>query len=71
MDLSIIFQERFILISVFIIIVLASTFLMIATWKNRTYMPKGLLIVVFVISAIIIVGALFALIFSISFGYNS
>lgn len=64
-------QERFVFVLIFMIIILASFFLLMATWKSRVNIPKNLTVTIILISTILIAGALFALIFSLSFGYNS
>jgi len=64
-------QERFVFVSIFMIIILASFFLLMATWKSRVNIPKSLTATIIIISTILISSALFALIFSLSFGYNS
>ena len=71
MDLWFMIKERSAFLSFFLIIVLLSVFLLVATWKNRTNIPKSLTAIITIISTIFIVASLIAMIFIISFGYNS
>lgn len=71
MDLWYVIKERYILLSILMIILLASLILMFTTWKNRSSMPKSLVGMVIVLSVFIFGLSLAALIFAISFGYNS
>lgn len=70
-DLWFMIQERFVFVLLFMIVILASLILLMATWKSRVNIPKSLTVTILVISTILIVSALFAMIFSLSFGYNS
>ncbi len=71
MDLWFIIKERFAFLSIFLIIILLSVFLLVAIRKNRTNIPKSLTVSVTIISIIFIIVSLTAMIFIISFGYNS
>ena len=71
MDLWIIIKQRYLLISIFILIILASLFLLISVWKNRFNIPKTLTIITVIICLLLIILSLFSLVFVISFGYNS
>lgn len=71
MDLWVLFKERYMLLSIFAIIILASLILMFATWKNRSNIPRSLVGVIIVLCTLILGLSLVALIFAISFGYNS
>ncbi len=71
MDLWFMIKERSTFLSFFLIIILLSVFLLVATWKNRTNIPKNLIAIITLISTIFIVVSLIAMIFIISFGYNS
>lgn len=71
MSLWFVVQDRLVLFGVFIAIILAAVFLSIATMKSRGNMPKSLVVTIFVICTIVIVLALFAIIFLASFGFNS
>lgn len=64
-------KERYVLISVFVIVLFASLFLLIVTWKNRYNIPKTLTILTIVIYIAFMFLSLFSLIFIVSFGYNS
>lgn len=71
MDLWLMIKERYALLSVFIVIILGSLFLLLAIRKIRSEIPKSLIIMVTVISSVIIVLSILALIFMLSFGYNA
>lgn len=71
MDLWVIVKERYLFLSIFIIIILASLILVSATWKSRSNMPKGLTGVIIVLGTLLIGLSLVALFLSVSFGYNS
>ncbi|MCG7334879.1 hypothetical protein MHZ95_06290 [Sporosarcina sp. ACRSM] len=71
MDLWAVVQERYLFLSIFVIIILASLILVYASWKSRSNMPKGLIGVIIVLCTILIGLSLGALVFSVSFGYNS
>lgn len=71
MDLWVMIKERSAYLSFFLIIILLSVFLLVATWKNRTNIPNSLTVSIILISTIFIVGSLISMIFIISFGYNS
>ena len=71
MDLWAVVQERYLFLSIFVIIILASLILVSATWKSRSDMPKGLTGVIIVLGTLLIGLSLGALVFSVSFGYNS
>lgn len=71
MDLWVVVKERYMFLSILIIIILASLILVYATWKNRSNMPKSLTGVIIVLCALIIGLSLVALVFAISFGFNS
>lgn len=70
MDLWFMIKEHSASLSFFIILILLSVFLMVATWKNRTNIPKSLTLIITLISTIFIVASLNGMIFIISFGYN-
>ena len=42
MNLWFMIKERYVLLSIFLIIMFVSLFLLIAIWKNRSNMPKSL-----------------------------
>lgn len=71
MDLWFMIQERFAFLLIFLIIILLSVFLLVATWKSRTNIPKSLTTIITLISISFIVASLIAMIFIVSFGYNS
>ena len=71
MDFWFMIKERYVLLSFFIIFILVSLFLLLSTWKKRSDMPKSLTAIITIICAIIIVLSMFALVFAVSFGYNS
>lgn len=71
MDFWFMFKERYVLLSFIIIFILVSLFLLLATWKKRSDMPKSLITIITIICMIIIVLSMFALLFAVSFGYNS
>ncbi|MFC5589475.1 hypothetical protein ACFPRA_11285 [Sporosarcina soli] len=71
MDLWVIVKERYLFLSIFIIIILASLILVSATWRSRSNMPKGLTGVIIVLGTLLIGLSLVALFLSVSFGYNS
>jgi hypothetical protein len=70
MDLWMIIKQRYIFISIFIIIMLVSSFLLGCIWKNRLNIPKTLTALTIIICVFLIVLSLFLLVFIISFGYN-
>ena len=71
MDLWVVVKERYMFLSIFIIIILACLILLFATWKNRSHMPRSLVGVIMVLCPLIIGLSSVALTFVISFGYNS
>lgn len=71
MDVWFIMKERFAFLSIFLIIMLLSVFLLVAIRKNRTNLPKSLTVSSTIISILFIVASLTAMIFIVSFGYNS
>lgn len=71
MDLWFIIKERYMLLSVLLIITFVSLFLLLAIWKNRSEVPRSLTVIITVICMGIIILSLLALVFAISFGYNS
>lgn len=71
MDLWIIIKQRYLLISIFILIILASLFLLISVWKNRFNISKTLTTITVITCLLLIILSLIALVFVISFGYNS
>lgn len=71
MDLWFVMKERYMLLSIFLIIIVVSLFLLIAIWKTRSDMPKSLTLIITIICSIIIALSIFALVFAVSFGYNS
>lgn len=71
MDLWISIKQRYLFLSIFIIIMLASLVLLVSIWQNRSTLPKTLTIVTIVIGLFLILLSLFSLIFILSFGYNA
>ena len=71
MDFLFLIKERLPFLSFFLIIILLSIFLLIATWKNRTHIPKSLITIVSSVSITFIIVSLIAMIFISSFGFNS
>ena len=71
MDLWFIIKERYMLLSVLLIITIVSLFLLLAIWKNRSEVPRSLTVIITVICMGIIILSLLVLVFAISFGYNS
>jgi len=71
MDLWFMIKERSAFLSIFLIIILLSVFLLVANWKNRTNIPKSLTVIINLISTVFIVASLIAMIFIILFSYNS
>lgn len=71
MDLWSMIKERYVLLSIFLIIILVCLFLLLATWKKHSDMPKSLTVIITTICTVIIVLSIFALVFAVSFGYNS
>ncbi|PIC85859.1 hypothetical protein CSV72_11640 [Sporosarcina sp. P20a] len=71
MDVWFVIKERYMLLSIFLIILLVNMFLLIAIWKNRSDMPKSLILIITIICSIIIALSIFAFVFAVSFGYNS
>ena len=71
MDLWVVVKERYMLLSIFIMIILASLILVYASWKNRSNIPKSLTVVIIVLCTLLICLSLVALVYAISFGYNS
>ena len=71
MDVWFVIKERYMLLSIFLIILLVNMFLLIAIWKTRSDMPKSLILIITIICSIIIALSIFAFVFAVSFGYNS
>jgi hypothetical protein len=71
MDLWFIIKERYVLLSIILIIIFISLFFLIVTWKKHSNVPKGLLVVITTICFVIILLSILALAFAVSFGYNS
>ncbi|MEI3605756.1 hypothetical protein SPD48_08625 [Pseudogracilibacillus sp. SE30717A] len=71
MDLFMIMKERYMFLAIIIIIIFMSLLLIFTTWKRRSNIPKSLLIFITSICTILIISSLFALVFTVSFGYNS
>lgn len=71
MDLWVVVKERYMLLSIFIMIIFASLILVYASWKNRSNIPKSLTVVIIVLCTLLICLSLVALVYAISFGYNS
>lgn len=71
MELWTLIKERSLFLSIFLILVLLSVFLLVATWKNRSNIPKRLSLIITLVCTFFIVVSLFAMLFIISFGYNS
>lgn len=64
-------KERYIFLSVFLIIICVSLFILLAIWKNRLEVPKVLTMLTIVICTFIIVLSILGMIFVVTFGYNS
>lgn len=64
-------KERSGFLSIFTLILLLSIFLIIATWKNRAVIPTSLTVLINIISTFFILASILAMIFIVSFGYNS
>lgn len=58
------------LLSVLLIIIFVSLFLLLAIWKNRSEVPRSLTVIITIICTGIIVLSILALVFAVSFGYN-
>lgn len=71
MGLWFIIKERYMLLSVLLIIMFVSFFLLLAIWKNRSDVPRSLTVIISIICTVIIALSIFALVFAVSFGYNS
>ncbi|PID22311.1 hypothetical protein CSV61_05535 [Sporosarcina sp. P3] len=71
MDVWFVIKERYMLLSVILIILLVNLFLFLAIWKNRSDIPKSQTLIITIICTVILVLSLFALVFAVSFGYNS
>jgi len=71
MDLWFIIKERYMLLSVLLIIMFVSLFLLLAIWKNYSDVPRSLTVIIIIICTVIIALSIFALVFAVSFGYNS
>lgn len=71
MDLWFIIKERYMFLSIPMIIIIGSLFIFLTTWKKRSNIPKILIITIALICLIIIVLSILALLFIISFGYNA
>ncbi len=63
MDLWIIIKQRYVLISIFIIIILSILFLLGCIWKSRFNIPKTLTVLTIVICGFLIILSLLSLIF--------
>lgn len=71
MDLWMIMRERYLLLSLLTIIILASLFLLRGVWKNRSRLPKMLTVTTIFLYVLLIIISLFSLVFIVSFGVNS
>ncbi len=71
MDFWIMIQERFVILAVFTAVILVSLFLWFSVWKNRADLSKSLVAVVIGLCVLMLILALMAFIFTISFGYNA
>ena len=71
MDLWFMIKERYMLLSIFLIIILVNLFLLLAIWKKRSDIPKSLTVIITIICTVIIVLSIFVFVFAVSFGYNS
>jgi len=71
MDLWIIIKQSYVFLSLFIIIMLLSLFIIGSIWKKRVNISKSLVALTIIIFGFLIIFSLFSLIFIISFGYNS
>lgn len=71
MDLWFVIKERYILLSVLLIIIFASLFLLFTIWRNQSDIPKSLTVIITIICIGIIVLSIFAFVFSLSFGFNA
>lgn len=71
MDIWAVIKERSSFLIFFMILILLSIFLLVATWKSRTNTPKPLTIIITSICVVFIGASLYAMTFIISFGSNS
>lgn len=70
MDLLFMIKERYMFLSVFLIIICVSLFLLLAIWKNHFKIPKILTMLTVIICTFIIVLSILGMIFAVTFGYN-
>lgn len=71
MDLWMIIQERSLLFSLLLVVLLGSAFLLFAIWKSRSNNSKRLTITMYVMCTAVILSTIGAIIFPVSFGYNA
>lgn len=71
MDLWLMIKERYMLFSIFLIIIFISLFFLLATWKKHSDISKSLIVIITTICLVIILLSILALVFAASFGYNS
>lgn len=71
MDLWFMIKERYMLVSILLIFIFLSLFLLLAIWKKRSDISRTLTVIITAICIIIIILSIFALLFAVSFGYNS
>lgn len=71
MDMWIMFQERYVAIFSFIIVITVSVLSLYATWKKRMDIPKFISVILAVITTIIISAAIYGIVLALIFGYNS
>lgn len=64
-------QDRYLFLIIFMLIIFVNIVLLYAAWKNRSTIPKGLIVLVCILCSLIIVISLVMFIFILSFGYNS
>lgn len=64
-------QDRYLFLIIFIFIIFVNIVLLYATWKSRSTISKSLTVLVYALCLLIMVLSFFALIFILSFGFNS
>lgn len=71
MDIWVKLQDRYVFVAIFILMILANAVLLYATWRSRAKLAKGLTVLIYILSILIMIASLFMLIFTLSFGFNS
>lgn len=71
MDVWWMIQERYILLSVLLMIILVNLLLLLATWKKQADLPKSLTVIITAICLIMMILSILTLVFIVSFGYNT